>query len=91
MCNAATSADAEGAKADLAASGAAATTSALLITACDLQVRFEQHKRYSFALWRLCKMYNSDHALEACMNFLEVEAAELDVGLSLPLQQRVRK
>ena len=35
-------------------------------------------------------MYNSDHALLACMNFLEVEATELDVGLSLPLQQRAR-
>jgi len=41
VCNAATGADAEGAKADLAATGAAAATSALLITVCDLHVRFE--------------------------------------------------
>ena len=35
-------------------------------------------------------MYNFDHALLACMNFLEVEATELDVGLSLSLQRRAR-
>ena len=71
--------------------GAAAATSALLITACDLHVRFEQYRRYPFALCRLCKRYNPDEALLACMNFLGVEATELDVGLSLPLQRRAQR
>ena len=41
-------------------------------------------------LWQLVSRYNPKNYLVAAMDFLDVAAEELDVGLSLPLQQQAR-
>ena len=41
-------------------------------------------------LWHLVSRYNPKNYLVVAMYFLDVAAEELDVGLSLPLQQQAR-
>ena len=63
---------------------------ALLATASDLELRFGQYEAYPSALWRVCRSFNELGYLLAIVEFLGLDACRLDVGFSLPLQQRAR-
>ena len=62
----------------------------LLCTTSHLVIRFAQYRNYPMQLWQLVSRYNPKNYLVAAMDFLDVAAEELDVGLSLPLQQQAR-
>jgi hypothetical protein len=64
--------------------------SQLFGTASHLVIRFAQYWTYPMQRWQLVKRYNPKNYLIVAMDFLDVSAEELDVGLSLPLQQQAR-
>ena len=58
----------------------------LLATAADLLVRFRAFQVYPFLLYKICRTFHSGFAI-ACLEFLRVPKADLDLGFGRPLQK----
>ena len=68
---------------------AGACISAMLLTVCDIVLRFRVFLGYPYRLCSLCRRFNPEY-LVACMHFLRAEDSALDVGLSIPLRKLAR-
>ena len=58
----------------------------LLAAAADLLVRFRAYQVYPFLLYKMCRAFHSGFAV-ACLEFLRVPKADLDLGCGRPLQK----
>ena len=65
----------------------AACSSLLFATASEISMRFEQYERWPYAAWALCKEFNQDGYIQACLSFVEMDQARLDNGFGKPLRQ----
>ena len=63
-----------------------ATLAVLLSVGMELCIRFKEYMEWPFAGYKLCKKYNPDGYLTACMEFLQMPDEMLDTGLGIPLR-----
>ena len=63
-----------------------ACVSAMLLTMCDIVLRFAMYSAYPYKLCYLCARFNANY-LVACIQFLQEPFEVLDLGLSWPLQE----
>ena len=60
-----------------------AAVALLLGTAIELCLRFQQYRAWPYKAWMLCRLYNPQGYIVACMDFVQMPAEHLDVGLGL--------
>ena len=68
-----------------------AAVALLFGTAVELCLRFEQYRDWPFKTWTLCRLYNPQGYIVACLNFVQMDSEQLDVGFGLQLHRLARR
>ena len=68
-----------------------AAVALLFGTAIELCLRFEQYRAWPYQAWTLCRVFNRQGYIVACMNFVQMPSEQLDIGFGLELQNLVRR